>query len=341
MIGLSGSGKSMANSNRVRRIIAFVGMPLSGKSTASKVAQELGFTTIVMGDVIRKEVTSRSLSLNDINAGKVASELREKEGPDAIAKRCIPSIIDKEGIVIIDGIRSIDEVKYFKEEFGDDFILIHIKSSLQKRFERGIKRKRLDDSTTIEELKKRDKRELSWNMGKAIEIADHTVVNESSHKKFTNEIKNLLSKLSKYVVVEIRTDINPTEDPEKVKDAIKNLFPDAIFNNLNSNGMNQDEVQELVAYARDISTFRQILRKQRILDTARKEFFINLRENRISVYINKQIATVSKVNFTEYDSTLSPLLVTFNLYNITPERFIDYLAPQTKDGKPIKELDEL
>jgi len=335
----------MSNSSKVRRIIAFVGMPLSGKSTASKVAQELGFPVIVMGDVIREEVKARSLPLNDSNAGKVANELREKEGMDAIAKRCIPKIEESEGIVVIDGIRGIDEIKCLKKEFGDDFILIHIKSSIEKRFERAIARKRLDDSTTIEELQQRDKRELSWNMGKAIEIADYAVINDSSYKKFNNEIKKILTKLSRYVEVEIRTVINPTEDPGKVKEAVKNLFPDAIFNDSNDvktpNNSDIHGHKDLLASARNLKTFRQILRRQKILDTARKEFLKNLRGNQISVYLNKQIATVSKVNFTEYDSILSPLLVTFHLYNIAPEEFIDYLAPRTKDGKPVKELDEL
>ncbi len=45
-----------------------------------------------MGEVIREELRKRGLSLNDKNAGRVANELREREGLDAIAKRCIPLI---------------------------------------------------------------------------------------------------------------------------------------------------------------------------------------------------------------------------------------------------------
>ncbi|HIP25737.1 MAG TPA: hypothetical protein EYG81_04690, partial [Archaeoglobus profundus] len=113
------------------RVIAFVGLPLSGKSTAAKVAEEMGIPVVCMGDIVREEAKKRGLALTDENLGKIANELRQKEGLDAIAKRCIPIIREKGkdvGVVVIDGIRGIAEVERFKREFGDDFILINIEA---------------------------------------------------------------------------------------------------------------------------------------------------------------------------------------------------------------------
>jgi predicted RNA binding protein with dsRBD fold (UPF0201 family)/dephospho-CoA kinase len=317
------------------RVIAFVGLPLSGKSTASKVAEDMGIPVVCMGDVVREEAKRRGLALTDENLGKVANELRQKEGMDAIAKRCIPIIREKgkdTGVVVVDGIRGIAEVERFKKEFGDDFILINIEAPLEIRFQRALKRKRSDDITTIEDLKKRDERELSWNMGEAMKIANFTIENTSGLEAFKEKVRDILTQLARKVEIEIETDVHPTEDVDKVIQAVKNLFPDAEI---------EIEDGKLKARAWDLSKFRDMLRRQRILDTARSELLRGRSGNEITVYLNKQTATVSKVNFTEEDAILSPIKVTFRLYGVSVGRFVDYLAPATKAGKPIKEIDTL
>ncbi len=212
------------------KVIAFVGYPLSGKSTASQVARELGLPVVVMGDVVREEAAKRGLQPTDENLGKVARELREKEGMDAIAKRCIPKIrelLKEHGVVVVDGIRGVAEIERFKKAFGDDFILIAIESPLEVRFERVKMRRRSDDVTSIEELKERDRREESWGLREAMEMADFTVENTGSYQDFVEKIRQILLKLARNVEIEIRTKIHPTESEEKVLKAIKNLFPDA------------------------------------------------------------------------------------------------------------------
>ncbi|MFO7966522.1 MAG: AAA family ATPase [Archaeoglobaceae archaeon] len=314
-------------------IVAFVGLPLSGKSTAARVAENLGFPVVVMGDVIRDEVIHRGLDLTDSNAGKVAIELRENEGMDAIARRCVPLIRSrKESVVVVDGIRSDSEVEHFKQEFGQNFILINIQAETDERFDRSVRRERGDDIATIEELKSRDQRELSWSMEKAIKRADLAIENNSTLNKFKEKIEEVLKRVSRYVEVEIFTEVHPTEDHQKVVQAIKNFFPDAHI---------QTDNGHLTAHAQNLSTFRNLLRKQKILDTARTELRENTYHNTIRLYLNKQTATVSKINFTEEDIVLSPLRVEFRVYGVEMDRFIDYLAPQTREGKPVVELESL
>ena len=316
------------------RVIAFVGLPLSGKTTASKVAEEMGIPVVCMGDVVREEAKRRNLPLTDEVLGKIASELREREGMDAIAKRCIPLIRERGrdvGVVVVDGVRGIAEVEAFKRAF-DDFILIAIESPLELRFQRAIKRKRSDDVKTIEELKERDERELSWNLGKALEIADFTIENTGSLEDFKDKIRGILEQLAKKVEIEIETKVNPTEDMDKVVQAVKNLFPDADVT---------IEGENLKAKAWDLRKFRDLLRRQRILDTARTELLKGKSDNETTIYLNKQTAYVGKVNFTDENAILSPIRVTFKLYGIPFGKFLDYVAPQTKAGKPIREVDRL
>lgn len=317
------------------KVIAFVGYPLSGKSTAAQVAREMGIPVVVMGDIVREEAARRGLELTDENLGKVASELREKEGMDAIARRCIPKIREearKSGIVVVDGIRGIAEIEKFKKAFGDDFILIAIESPLEVRFERAKMRKRSDDVEKLKDLEERDRREERWGMREAMEIADFTVENTGDYEDFVDKIRQILLKLTRNVEVEIETEVHPTESEEKVVNAIRNLFPDAEITIENG---------RLRGKARNIERFRELLRRQRILDTARGEFMKGRSGNEVIVYLNKQTATVSRINFCEPDAVLSPLKITFRLNNIPFQRFLDYIAPETRDGRPVKELEKL
>ncbi|MDI9645146.1 MAG: AAA family ATPase [Archaeoglobales archaeon] len=317
------------------RIVAFVGYPLSGKTTAAEIARSMGIPVVVMGDVVREEAIKRKLPMNNENLGKIAEELRRKYGKDAIAVLCLPKIRDagaEKGIVVVDGVRSIEEVERFKKEFGDDFLLIAIECPEEIRLERAKKRMRSDDMLTIDELRARDRREESWGLKDAMEMANYTIENIGDIKDFEEKIKALMSEFLKYVEILIETDIHPTESEEKVVNAVKNIFSDAEV---------KIERGKLTARAKDLNSFRELLRRQKILDTARSELTKGKKGDKITIYLNKQTATVSKINFTEEDATLSPIKVTFRLQNVSFIRFLDYVAPETKDGKPLKEVESL
>lgn len=175
------------------KILAFVGMPASGKSEAASVLLQKGITVINMGDIIREEVVRRGLEPTDVNTGGVGTDIRKKEGKDAVARRCIPKIkAANEDFVGIDGVRSVPEVECFKEAFGDDFTLVSVDSPLEIRFERVLERKRSDDMKDISALKIRDERELGWGMGEAMQIADTVVENNGTLEDFRKKITALV-----------------------------------------------------------------------------------------------------------------------------------------------------
>ena len=182
------------------KIIAFVGMPASGKSEASKVAKDMGIPVVTMGDVIRREVALRNADPAD--GGKIADELRKTEGMDAIAKRCMILIEEKmkenpSKIFVIDGVRGIAEVDYFKQHLGEGFMLVSIAidSPIEERFDRIVTRKREDDMNTIEELKVRDAREISWGMGEAIAASDRIIENTAAIDTYHKKIRDLYEEM--------------------------------------------------------------------------------------------------------------------------------------------------
>ncbi|KCZ72662.1 dephospho-CoA kinase [Candidatus Methanoperedens nitroreducens] len=178
------------------RLIAFVGMPASGKSEASAVAHRLNIPVVSMGDIVREETAKRGLSPTDENIGGMGTKLRREEGMDAIARRCTSKIRSLDSpVVVIDGTRNIEEVDYFKRQFGSDFKLIAIKTPFDIRFARMKKRCRSDDMCNSGELERRDERERGWGVDKAMEMADITIENTGSIEKFHKEIEKILQDL--------------------------------------------------------------------------------------------------------------------------------------------------
>ncbi len=177
------------------KLIAFVGMPASGKSEAAAIATSLNIPVINMGDVVRKETARRGLPPTDENIGGTGTALRKVEGMDSVAKRCAKNIPRNSPVVIIDGIRNIEEINYFKKTFGSDFKLIAIHTPFYERFLRVKRRYRSDDMGSEEELKRRDEREKGWGLHSAIEKADVTIENIGTIEEFRKQIEKLLKEI--------------------------------------------------------------------------------------------------------------------------------------------------
>jgi dephospho-CoA kinase len=172
-------------------------MPGSGKGIVSEVAGDLGLNVVVMGDVIRDVVVHRGLEPTSENIGTIMLEMRSKHGSTIVAKKSIPSILSStKRFVLVDGIRSFDEVEEFKRKFPD-FILIAIYSSPKTRFRRIFKRNRSDDPDNWRIFSERDAREIGVGIGKAIALADFMIINEQSISKFKSDVTKLLKMIEK------------------------------------------------------------------------------------------------------------------------------------------------
>ncbi|MEM0286487.1 MAG: AAA family ATPase, partial [Candidatus Methanomethyliaceae archaeon] len=147
------------------KLFCITGMPGAGKSIVANVAKSMGFKVIVMGDVIREEARRRGIKESPEALGELMLNLRKEEGPDAIAKRCIQNLSNND-IAIIEGIRSLEELNFFKKIA--DVFLIAVHASPSTRFKRLIKRGRADDPKNFEEFIERDMREIKIGIGAVI-----------------------------------------------------------------------------------------------------------------------------------------------------------------------------
>ena len=179
------------------KIVAFAGMPFSGKSEAVKIAKEMEIPVVRMGDMVWEEVKRQGLDINDENVGKIANGMRKSHGMDIWAKRTVDKILTLKNAnkLVIDGIRNFEEINFFQKMLGASFVIVAVQVSDETRYKRAMNRGREDDSMDIELIKERDRRERGWGLDKVIASADIIVSNEKNINKFKSEIKNILNKI--------------------------------------------------------------------------------------------------------------------------------------------------
>jgi predicted RNA binding protein with dsRBD fold (UPF0201 family) len=126
--------------------------------------------------------------------------------------------------------------------------------------------------------------------------------------------------------VHIEVEINPTEDSEKVKRAIENVFGKVDFEikPQQRGSLLTAEIKGLDG----LTKLQNLLRRERIRAAARGVLFEGLRGNSITFYLNKQVAFVGHLSFSEPvgESPLGPIKIEIHCDN--PKELIDWLAPR-------------
>ncbi len=123
----------------------------------------------------------------------------------------------------------------------------------------------------------------------------------------------------------IRVPLRPTEDPEKVRRAILNLFPESEI---------AIDGGEVVAKTLSLERFETMIRNQRILDSVRHALLAGASPGSTVISLNKQTAFVDRVSLSEGKAALGNIEVTIESEEI--ERLIDEIAPRTVDGVEVK-----
>ena len=161
----------------IQKVIGIVGLPGSGKSTALEFVKKIA-PIITMGDVIRDEVIRRGLEITPVTLGEISKQIRSESGSQIIAQKCIDEIKRiNEATVFVDGIRSMDEVRLFREHWK--FQIIAIICDEDVRHKRLSDRGRSDDTIIFNDILERDRREVNFGLAEVIGHADYTVQNSS------------------------------------------------------------------------------------------------------------------------------------------------------------------
>lgn len=119
-----------------------------------------------------------------------------------------------------------------------------------------------------------------------------------------------------------KTELNPTEDIDKVIKTLNNLF--------DYDDVEIGENYVLVSGEKEsITNLRKDLRERKIRGVARKMMLKGIHANKIHFKLSKQVAFVGVPNFVEDD--LSPLgEIDVEIKTDDTYRFIDWIAPEIK-----------
>lgn len=127
----------------------------------------------------------------------------------------------------------------------------------------------------------------------------------------------------------VRARVCPTEDPEKVERAVKNLFPLETVREgdlLTGRGDGRGALRRL----------HELLRSQGILDAARHSLEAGLQGKNLRFFLNRQAAYMGLVNFVEEEtkSLLGPIEVEVRGDDLPS--LIGWLAPRTEGGRIVE-----
>jgi predicted RNA binding protein with dsRBD fold (UPF0201 family) len=133
----------------------------------------------------------------------------------------------------------------------------------------------------------------------------------------------------------VRCLVNPTEDPQKVEQALKNIIgPQKVtlekHNEISEFVFNESK-QDCLGFV------RQSIHEERIIDAARKRLLKNWNGTSTQIHFDKQTAYIGKLRVID-DSTAPPPLGTIEIVIIFEEEtqfeeFLHWFTPPTKDGR--------
>jgi predicted RNA binding protein with dsRBD fold (UPF0201 family) len=133
------------------------------------------------------------------------------------------------------------------------------------------------------------------------------------------------------IVVHVEVEVNPTEDLQKVKLAVENIFGEMKFN-VESRNWGQLFIAETTG-TESLTKLHNLLRREQIRAAARQVFFSGMNERSVKFYLNKQVAYAGHISFCQKtgESPLGPINIQIRCSN--PRELIEWLSPKLVKSK--------
>lgn len=172
------------------RIVAITGMPGARKSDAAKIFREFGCQIFNMSSIIREEILKINEIPNPSNYHRIGVKLRKQYGPAIIAKRTLSRIPNEGLFCVIDGIRSVEEVEFFRNN-SDYFRTVCVHAARSVRFSR-MRERSGPELDTQEDLVHQDYNDLCLGLGRVIALSDFMIINGNyTSSPFEEEVKKV------------------------------------------------------------------------------------------------------------------------------------------------------
>ncbi len=181
------------------KILAFVGLPGAGKTTAVDYFTEKGYPKVYFGGVVFDAMKQEGIEINPENEKAFRTRFREEHGKDVVVNRIVEQITHLADAgqhrIIADGLYTWTEYKVLKQAFPGELILAAVVAPRRLRYHRLSQRP--IRPFTASESYDRDIHEIeNLEKGGPIAIADHYLINDGSVEAFDERLDELADSLS-------------------------------------------------------------------------------------------------------------------------------------------------
>ena len=177
-----------------RIIIGTVGEIASGKGSITKyLVQKYNASEYRFSDILKDILQRVHLDVVRENFASLSLGLRKYYGQDILAYALVQDIKnDDNKIIVVDGIRRIQDLKYLKEM--QEFALVYVDADIKVRYERLIGRneKQDDKIKTFEEYKNDHRLETETSIKELRNIADVTIDNNGTLEELNKQIDKII-----------------------------------------------------------------------------------------------------------------------------------------------------
>jgi dephospho-CoA kinase len=180
------------------KIVAFVGLAGSGKSTAVEYFTGKGYPKVYFGGVILQAMEEAGIERTAASEQKFREDIREKNGKDFVANKIVEQIkhlaASGQHRIIADGLYTWTEFLVLKKAFPGELSLVAIVTPRHLRYRRLSERAIRPFTAT--EAHERDITEIEHlEKGGPIAIADHYVINDGTVEELDKKLSDLLESL--------------------------------------------------------------------------------------------------------------------------------------------------
>jgi dephospho-CoA kinase len=182
-------------SSNQNKIVAFVGLAGSGKSSAVEYLTEKDVPKIYFGGIIYKAMAEAGIEVTWESQQRFREEIREREGKDFVVKRAVKEAHDLIGAgqhrIVLDGLYTWSEYKILKHEFPGEMTVIAIVTPKHLRKQRMANRP--ERPMTSQEIDERDWAEIeNLEKGGPIAIADYFIHNDKGLDWLHTQLSDVL-----------------------------------------------------------------------------------------------------------------------------------------------------
>lgn len=180
------------------KIIAFVGLPGAGKSTAVDYLTQKGYPKVYFGGVVLDAMDKAGLEHTEKNERTFREELRAKEGKDFVVNRIVEQIRNLADAgqhrIVADGLYTWTEYKTLKRAFPGELTVVAVVAPKHLRYHRLTQRP--VRPLTEQEASERDWAEIEHlEKGGPIAIADFYIGNSDDVDHFYKQIDEVIDHL--------------------------------------------------------------------------------------------------------------------------------------------------